>query len=260
MIKKLNYKETVRFRDQFRQARSAAFRDAEGFAEIIYVLERLGMFLLGKAAGLGAFTEPLAKLAANSPLALDTAKAHPEFHTEFARLFDLVRAARNDAMHQGAVARHLTTHAIRVALVLEDALMNGNDINDPNKIRDFMVHNPVCAELWQPVSFIRQVMLENGFSHLPFEDSSAPRGWKVLSERDVAIYLRSVNAGERKKRLVKSLADAIEDGLSLSCEVKICNGEDPVSAEAEKLTGAPILVLRKGTTDLIGILTSYDLL
>jgi len=33
------------FRDQFRIARASAFRDAEGFQEILFVIERLGFML-----------------------------------------------------------------------------------------------------------------------------------------------------------------------------------------------------------------------
>jgi hypothetical protein len=34
-------------------------------------------------------------------------------------------------------------------------------------VSDFMVRNPIQAELWQPVSFARQLLLINSFSYLP---------------------------------------------------------------------------------------------
>ena len=47
--------------------------------------------------------------------------------TPFSRLYDLVQDARNDALHQGAFARHLTIHAIGLALILEDALRSSEE-------------------------------------------------------------------------------------------------------------------------------------
>lgn len=41
-------------------------------------------------------------------------------------LYDLVEQGRNEALHQGAFARHLAEHAIELALALEDALANGD--------------------------------------------------------------------------------------------------------------------------------------
>ena len=74
-----------------------------------------------------------------------------------------LKDGRNDALHQGACARHLANHAVQLALVLEDALMP----SEP-KVSDFMVRDAICAAHWQPISFVRQQMLANSFSYLPF--------------------------------------------------------------------------------------------
>ena len=71
-----------------------------------------------------------------------------------------MKDGRNDALHQGAFARHLTKHAIELAIVLEDVL--SNDL-DP-VVTDFMLRNPVCGEPWQPIAFLRQQMLANSYS------------------------------------------------------------------------------------------------
>ena len=73
----------------------------------------------------------------------------------FATLYDLVAAARNDAVHQGAYGRHLTKNAIRLAIVLEEALKSYMDL----VVMDFMVPNPTYAEYWQLVSLVRQQCL-----------------------------------------------------------------------------------------------------
>ncbi len=40
------------FRNQFRQARALVLRDAEAFDEIVFVVERMGLFLSRKVDGL----------------------------------------------------------------------------------------------------------------------------------------------------------------------------------------------------------------
>jgi hypothetical protein len=58
------------FREQFRQAREAAQRDAENFSPIVFVLERLGAFLKkGRGRGMWELRTHLAELAQKSPLA-----------------------------------------------------------------------------------------------------------------------------------------------------------------------------------------------
>ena len=63
-------------------------------------------------------------MAYDSPLASVIPKIYPGLHLPFYRLYELVMQARNDALHQGAYARHLTSHAIDLSIVIEDALMN----------------------------------------------------------------------------------------------------------------------------------------
>src|SRR6266545_618312 len=57
------------FRDELREARSAAFRDAEGFHELIFAIERLGCTRSGKAGSLANYRDALVDLARHSPLA-----------------------------------------------------------------------------------------------------------------------------------------------------------------------------------------------
>lgn len=56
------------FRDQFRQARATALQDAEGFQEIIFVLERFGAHLIGKIKDLGKYGKAIEREAMSSPL------------------------------------------------------------------------------------------------------------------------------------------------------------------------------------------------
>jgi len=144
---KLTKEVRLNFRDQLRDARVKAQKDAEDFEEIVFVLERLGTILSEALVGLGKKAPSIFSVASDSPLFSEIPDAWRELHTPFAKLYDLVRQARNDAMHEGAAARYATGHAIEVSLVLENALMNGYD-----KVSDFMVRNPICAAMWQPLS------------------------------------------------------------------------------------------------------------
>ena len=133
------------FRDQFRFGRAVAVKDAEGFSEILFTVERLGSFLSKEIGTLKSYLPVLQDLACDSPLARELPKVYPGLHLPFDRLYQLVMQARNDALHQGAYARHLTSHAIELSMVLEDALMN-----NLGTVAEFMVRDPLCCSLWQP--------------------------------------------------------------------------------------------------------------
>lgn len=199
------------FRDRLRDARAAAFQDAEAFDEIIVVIERLGAMLVGPKNGLGEYQPAITKLASDSPMA----KVPDEWkglHLPFTSLFNAVRIRRNEAFHTGAVARHLTHQAVILALILEESLMHGF-----NHVCDFMVTNPVCAELWQPLSFIRQNMLVNSFSYLPVKDEAGH--WKIVSDCVLADYFRRTPS-EQRSRLSETLLEAVRKKNSCSKKQK----------------------------------------
>lgn len=239
------------FCDQFSRARELAFQDSEAFDEIIYVVERLGCFLCRNTLDLFSYGDTISKLAENSALAKDIPAHWPGVHIPFARLYQIVKDARNDAMHQGAVARHITTHAVELALILEDALtMNRNGL-----CSEYMVRNPVCAELWQPISFIRQQMLTNSFSYLPIKNGS---NWFLISDVEIAKYLQAVSNNERKERLARALKEATEIELR---PVIPKPAETPIREILPDLDRQPILLKNDHSGDnLVGIITAFDLL
>ena len=243
------------FRDQFRAGRADALADTEGFSEILFPLERLGCFLTGKGLGLGQFREKLVCYSKHSPLATEIPNQHREFHTPFGTLFELVREARNDALHQGAVARHLTMNATILAIVLEDALST-----DLELVSDFMIPSPVCAELWQPISFIRQQMLLHSFSFLPFKQGDGK--WHLVSDAQIASFILSFDrkSPERKSRLAMPLSDALTNGLKTD-EAETLPPETPVSELANRIKNRPMLVCDSDVPHrLLGILTAFDLM
>lgn len=253
------------FRDDFRKAREAAQQDAEDFEQVAFALEKLGAYLCGtRHNGLGRYRTAIAALACNSPLASPTPEARP-FHTPFDGLFMLVTECRNSAMHEGVFARNLTQHAIQIALVIEDALTQIITMKntDTHKISDFMIRNPICAEMWQPLSFIRQSMLANSFSYLPIwrEDEQM---WHGISDLALATYLGPNTYGSpRKERLSQILGSASGGGLHLPPAITI-RADKSVPGAIAALKGARdpamLLVVDDDEKHLLGIVTPFDLL
>ncbi len=238
------------FRLQLQAARENALKDAEAFEGIIHVVERLGSFCLGRVGDLGKYQTIVEEVASYSPLASELPSQWRNVHTPFSLLYDIVRNARNDAMHSGVSARHLTTHAIELALILEDALRMSED---GKYISDYMVRDPVCAHLWQPVSFVRQHMLTNSFSYLSVKDGNQ---WYLVSDLEVAKYLQ--DPAERKARLATPLGEATEITL---IQATCLSDKTPVDAALMSMNGTPILAFRDDTfAELTGILTAFDLL
>lgn len=246
------------FRDELREARYAAFRDAEGFQAIVFAIERLGSALTGKAGALKDYREVLADLARRSSLAEQLPEAQPGWHAPFSSLYRLVRQGRNDALHQGAYARRLADHAVQLSLILEDALMEGE-----NLVRDFMVREVVCAVPWQPISAARQLMLANSFSFLPIRAVwESPARWLLISDYAIARFLRgSSSTGERNRRLATSVQEAIESKQLEVNEAETCTPEDTLAEVLKVKARRFLLVLdRTDRSQLVGAVTPFDLL
>ena len=233
-----------------------AFRDAEGFQEILFALERFGTTCTHKYGTLHVYQDKITKFAARSPLAEVVPLKHRGYHKSAKTLYKRVEKARNDALHQGAVARTLTADATELALILEDALMI-----DSEKVADYMVRQPVCAYDWQPISFLRQQMLSNQFSYLPLlsKREGTLGTWQLITDGIMAKFLR--NQAKRKDRLAMTVTEATKLDLR-PIDAKWCDDETSV---AEILTdveqGKPVLVVdKKDHTILVGIITAFDLM
>lgn len=233
----------VYFRDELRLARLGALRDAEDFHGILFALERLGSFLRGKpASGLKAYRSDLLLLAGKGK--------GPVADVEVEEVFDLVHMGRNEALHQGAYARHLTANAIRLAIYLEDALVS----ELPDQAKYFMVPNPTCAELWHPLNLVRQAMLANSFSYLPVQHTNE---WKLIGDARLAAFLRSRN---RSHLLTRTLGDAVVDGLLLDTPTVLRPNESVAAALKGVQRGLYIVVAQEDESRLLGIISPFDLL
>jgi hypothetical protein len=238
------------FRNELRRVRARALADAEAYAEPLHALERLGRFLDPGALTLGRASRALSGIAAASDLAQELPERWPQYHRPAPRLLRTVTDSRNDVMHIGARARHLTTHAVEVCLVLEDALQNGLD-----RVSDFMVSDRVVIERWQPLSLLRQQMLEHSFTFLPIRPATPDGGWLLVADHHLARFL-----GERKgrlDRLAMSVGRALDDGLGHEA-AKVIDADTPVSAARQQLEYRPFLV--RSEDRILGIVTAFDLL
>ncbi|HEU4391130.1 MAG TPA: hypothetical protein VFV34_25245 [Blastocatellia bacterium] len=240
-------------RDRLRDSRARASADAEGFQEILFAIERLGTAALDKVTALGSYEGRLRRIAESSPLAFCIPSKYRWLFTPFDILFGLVRVARNDALHQGAYARHLTSHAIELSLILEDALTT-----DSATVADFMVKGVVCAELWQPLAYLRQTMLANSFSFLPVK--LADGNWALVSDCALALALRRCDQ-KRDDTLGLTLEKAIETKLIEPQPTTPIAPDLDVGASLTDMKGRPVLVHHPmHHSEVIGIITSFDLL
>jgi hypothetical protein len=67
----------VYFRDQFRKARDEALRDAEGFQEVLFALEKFGAYFTKKIQTLDKYAPRIQEIAAISPLTEDIPELRP---------------------------------------------------------------------------------------------------------------------------------------------------------------------------------------
>lgn len=269
----------LHFRDEFREARAAALKDAEGYQQILFVLERFGAYMFEggccrehehskKPQGLDDYKECIIDLVKEHH-PLEKSRKNParwselyrDIHAAFGSLYEMVMHGRNEALHQGAFARILTLHLVDVALFLEDTLMAIMG----SKIKDYMVRNPVYAYAWQPVSFVRQLMLANSFSYIPVymkKKAIEEKAWHIIADYHIAEYLRLADSDERKKRLAKSIEKAIGANEMTIEEADTCRPDKTVKDVLERITGKPILVVAKrdNCDELLGIATAFDLM
>lgn len=247
---------------QLRQARAKVFADAEAFAEVLFVFERLGMLLAGKAGQLGPYRSVIGDLAANSSLAERVPATWRQFQTPFCERYAAVQRARNDALHHGPAARHLADSTVWLALILEDALMTQEPTM--SQVADFMVRDPVTAHLWQPIAYARQIMLASNFSYLPI--LCPDQRWHLLSDGAIALYLRSSPA-HREARLAHTVTEAIESsGDSLAPIIATTLPPNTRIEDAVKQFSKqqhPVLVVEEvpdKAPRLLGILSTFDCL
>jgi hypothetical protein len=105
-------------------------------------------------------------------------------------------------------------------------------------------------------------MLANSFSYMPvFIDEGGKKEWKLVSDHEIAKYLRmALSTNNKKIRLATTLEEAIKTGGIKLHTTRCLSCDSPVTEALEKFDGLPILICSGEQSNLIGILTSFDLL
>ena len=249
--------ERLFYRDRLRNSRYAALADAEGFQEVCFAVESLGMRLLGRESTLNNYQPRVKEIALAAPSLSAFPEKFPMFFARFDSLYDIVRRARNDAMHIGSYARHATSAAVELCIGLEEAVMIGPE--KLNRVSDFMVKTPVSIELWQPVAYARQLMLMHSFSFVPvFHDHK----WKLLSEMAMVAFLRPKSREEREKGLALSIEKAVANDLRLLQAKRLKpDGDINKVVQAGLIRATPTLwLVVEGKNRLIGVLSPFELM
>lgn len=250
----LPWHQAIFHRDELRAARYAALADAEGFLQVCFALEALGLQLSKRQENLGKYGAVLRELASASTVLSEMSGTAPEYFSSFDALYETVRRARNDAMHTGAYARHATVAAIELCIGLEEALMSDSQGRRP-LVKDLMVKSPIVVEEWQPVAFARQLMLTHSFTYLPM---SIEGQWKLVSELALARYL--CDAGRRSKKLGLWIKDA-GDKLRL-IDAPIAKLDQRADELIEQLADSSptIWVVLDRERAICGVLTPFELM
>ncbi len=256
----LNAEERTFFRDKLREARYAALADSEGFSAVCFAIEALGQRLDGQQGSLGTYRQRLRRLADHSPVLSQLALTEGSEFTCFDALYEAVQSARNDAMHTGAYARHVTDSALELCLGLEEALME-QEAPRRTTVRDFMVKAPITVQPWNLVAHARQLMLTHSFSFLPI---FIEERWCLVSELSLARYLHRQEG--RSKLLAKTLGEVTDPNsgpqLQLQQAIVIGGGEpvrDLLNRNNEQVQPFLWLVV-DSSNHLVGVLSPFELM
>ena len=130
--------------------------------------------------------------------------------------------------------------------------------SDPTS--DQMVETVVHARMWQTLRTIRRTMMENEFTHLPFEKNEGQ--WCTVDAEALCVY-RDQHRDEGKKVWSQTLRDAIErtdKRLDVQKAVLVDLRED-IHEATMLLKGQGMLLVRgKCDNGIVGVLTAFDLL
>ncbi|WP_407538644.1 hypothetical protein Q0M94_10710 [Deinococcus radiomollis] len=239
-ITALSQPEHTYFLRRLRDARYAVLRDAENFINICSTLEELGCRLKeDKATGLGGYRKEFRALSAHGGMD----------ETRFDVLFDQVRLARNDAAHQGVFARNAAKRAVKLCVYIEGIIMT-----QLKQIGDVMSGHLLLAQPYHTLSHLREEMLTNSFSFLPYQVAD---GYRLISDIDVARLLRNPQYSSRSyTTTVSQLDPQWLEGLH---PAEVLQETDLLSAVIERISVFPAVVERSEGLP-VGIITAFDLL
>ena len=233
--------------EALRQARGRVLQGSSNFLDIVQVIERFGKEHWEKKY-LKCINKKLAKL-----IDAWNTGGSPE---EVRRLLDAMREGRNEAVHEGTLGRRLARNCVRVSIMVEEALRKEAEMK---AVSDHMVETIVHARMWQTLRTIRRTMMENEFTHLPFENEGQ---WYTVCAKALCVY-RDQHRDEGKEVWSQTLRDAVEKTdkrLAVRNAVLVDLSQD-IHEATMQLEGQGMLLVR-GNCDkgVVGLLTAFDLL
>ena len=261
-MKNITPEQAIYFRNEFRKARLATEQNPQNCLSIAHVLESFGSQVCKKQHrhALYGCADAIKEFVRKHNPTSET--LCPDYHIKFGRLYEIVKDSRNHLAHRGSRAKYFAPRFTELSITIEDALMNHDSIE---KVQDYMVRDVATVQLNQPLSAIRQNMLMNSFSYMPYFDKDECK-WFVVSDADIAQYLR-FNGEYNQNQLYDTLGCAIksENGIAKH-EATVCEPEKLISkilkdSEWRKKRHLPILVCHRSNKEhLLGILTASDLM
>ena len=241
-------RERIRYTvEELRQARGRVLKGNSDFLDIVQVIENFGRDRWG-IHNLSQINEKLAELI-ESQKACDSS-------SEAMSLLDAVREGRNEAVHTGTLGRWLARNCVRVGIMVEEALRREAGMKS---VAEYMVESVVYARLWQTLRTIRRTMMENEFTHLPFENCGQ---WHVISAEALCIY-RDDHRGTRNEVWGQKLREALQREYCRLAAPKaaLVGRNECVHQATKRIKGQGILLVR-GECDsgIVGVVTPFDLL
>jgi len=217
-------------------------RDSEAFHEASRALEHIGLVFSKKvSSGLAGYRGAIIELAGS-------------YGAEANALFEVVREARNSAVHDGASARNGSVCLVELILLLEAAI-----VEKMTRAKHIMVRNPVIAETWHQVHQVRRTMLTNSFSALPVMVTSGGKEvWMLVSDVDLVKYLSKATDKKAKDVLkTKTLDEAMRSG-GFGVRAECCSA-DTLLPEVVKIVGRFPVLVTEGDR-MLGLISAFDLL
>ena len=233
--------------EALRQARGRVLQGSSNFLDLVQVIERFGKEHW-KKQNLKCINKKLAKL-----IDAWNTGGSPE---EVRRLLDAMREGRNEAVHEGTLGRRLARDCVRVSIMVEEALRREAEMK---VVSDHMVETVVHARMWQTLRTIRRTMMENEFSHLPFENEGQ---WYTVCAEALCVY-RDQHREEGKEvwgQTLRCAKERVHKPLDVRKAVLVDFDEGIHEATTQLKGEGMLLVRRKCDNGIVGVLTAFDLL
>ena len=240
-------------RRRLQEARYGVEQSKEEFLGIAQAIEAVGKAQNPETNGLGGMKDKLRSFIENKH-PIGRAVVGPSAGN-FSALFPIVLEARNDEAHQGASARAAAAAAVRIGIMLEDAIA---EMTCMNHVENFMCETICRTYDWETLSEARRKMLARSFSWLPFKNADGK--WRLVGDRALVTYLSYPST--RKERLKETIKKAESEGGLKTIEAPmVCASITREKALLKIGDGAGVgLVKAKDGQEVVGIITAFDLL